>query len=338
MSPVLTSLLGKLRALYDWYKQHKDSAALRWVRRLFSASIIGVCGWFIWQQLANGYQTLSEASLDFNTGYLIAAWACITTATALGAWEWALLVRALGGVMPTPRGLQIALTSNLAKYVPGFIWTYLGKVMGATRAGVAGEVAGLSVILEFAMVHLAGFLLILVALPQSGLGAWSPDARRLATLFITLAVVGFLTSVPRLGRGLVEQLNKAGIARQAWGKINWTGVNGVLIAILLTWPLLVLGFCLLDASLTGAVAWSELPRLTVALAGALLLGQLAVFVPMGLGVREAVFIALMAPARAAPFTVLLALMLRITSLLGEVLTALLAAILAGKPATTPDYY
>jgi uncharacterized membrane protein YbhN (UPF0104 family) len=106
-------------------------------------------------------------------------------------------------------------------------------------------------------------------------------------------------------------------------KANCSLITLVMAAVLLTWCLLGFGFSTLYASVSSG-GWSHLLRHSFALAAALLLGQIVFFAPTGLGVREAVFVALLASGDTAALVVILAMVFRILMMVGEVLCALLA--------------
>jgi len=44
--------------------------------------------------------------------------------------------------------VQIYLQTNIAKYLPGNVWHYYGRISAAVKAGVSGSAATLSVLLE----------------------------------------------------------------------------------------------------------------------------------------------------------------------------------------------
>jgi uncharacterized membrane protein YbhN (UPF0104 family) len=96
------------------------------------------------------------------------------------------------------------------------------------------------------------------------------------------------------------------------------------LAVTLTWCLLGLGFYVLDGSISSTL--QNPLRLTIALPLGLLGGQLALFVPMGIGVREAIFLTLFDPSRPATLVIIFAIIFRIEMAIGEVMSTFLAIV------------
>lgn len=296
---------------------YSDHQTLRFVRWVVTFCIIAVCIWFIVRKAHSEYVTISTSHAHPDIVKILVSWLCITASTLLAAWEWALLIKALGGRLNTITGMRIHLISVLSKYIPGYIWPYLGKAHLTIRHGVPASIAIFSVIGELFIVYLSGTFLLLVSLPFSGLmGETTSNTQTWAALVsggaIAVCLLGFLVD-NRFGKFL------------RFEKIaNWKGVVFVIVAITLTWCLLGFGFYMLDASLEPSVGnpW----RLFAGLISALLGGQLAFFVPMGIGVREAILVAFFNLDKPAWLVILVAMIFRLETTLGEVFSTLLVVL------------
>lgn len=316
-------LINQGGRLYRWYSGRRNHPAFRLLRGLAALGVLGISTWFIWKQMSSGYAVISLADLSIDPHRLLVSWLFVTAATALGAWEWLLLVNALGGDLHLAPGMSIHLTSNLFKYVPGFIWPYAGKAYLASRHGVPASIAVLSIAFEFGIVYLTGVLVLLLSLPFSGIVSW-PMGQRLAFQVgaILLAVVS-IASIPHVGRRLARQFERTSVAQDLKDRTNWTQVAFVVGAVLATWYMLGFGFSILFSAVSPG-DWQNMLRQTFALASALLLGQIVLFVPTGLGVREAALVALLAVGDIAALVVILAVVFRIEMMVGEVICALVA--------------
>jgi hypothetical protein len=316
--------IGRLRR---WGAASSHHWAFRWLRALFTVGILAVCLWFIWQQISTGYTAISMADLHLDPMRLVLSWLCITAATALGAWEWVLLVKALGASLDITHGMSIHLTSNLTKYVPGYIWPFASKAYLATRRGVPTGIAALSIVGELAIVYLDAVLVMLLCLPFSGLLSWPMGLRLTFQAGAVLLTAVSIVAVPRMARGMARRLAHARSRPDPLSNASCSLVSLVIAAVLLTWFLLGFGFSTLYAPVSSG-GWPHLLKYSFALAAALLLGQMVVFVPTGLGVREAVFVALLASGDTAALVVILAVAFRILMMVGEVLCALVAWIVS----------
>ncbi|MGC9397913.1 MAG: hypothetical protein ACP5HM_02120 [Anaerolineae bacterium] len=263
--------------------------------------------------------------MEFNLAFLFLSWLCVSAATVLGAWEWAALVRALYIEFDLMQGIRASLFSNLAKYIPGFIWSYVGKAYGAARLGVPNSVAGLSVVLELGIVYISGFLLMLISIPFSGFLSLPCQQRWFVQIIMIPLVAIVFVKLYKMGQLLLKRLKKQESGYLISINIDWNRITMVFVAVLLTWGLLGLGFGFLVASIT-TFDWYWLPRLMFSMITALLLGQVAFFVPMGIGVREAVFITMLQPVAHPSLIVIMALAFRLESLIGEVFVASLGYI------------
>jgi hypothetical protein len=321
--------------VFSWYSAHRNHVAFYLVRVIATLGILAASVWFIWRQLVTGYTTVSAAELNLDAPRLTLSWLCTAAATALGAWEWTLLLNALGGHIEIPKGMRIHLVANLMKYVPGFVWPYVGKSYLATRHGVTASIAVLSVVAEFAIVFFTGILLLALALPFSGIVPLSAGQSVVFQLGAILLAVMSIAGIPFAGRWLFVKLRQANLSQAPFEQVNWKQVVQVVIAILLTWCLLGLGFSIL-ATPASSHFLQAMPRQTFALASALLIGQVAFLVPMGIGVREAVFLALLGPDHPASLAVVIAIVFRLLMTVGEFCLALTALFLDKKNVITRE--
>ena len=231
----MVALVGRTR---NWLSRVRSHPGYRLLVGATSLGVLAASIWFIWKQLSSGYATVSTADLDLEPRRLIVSWICITTATALGAWEWVLLVRALGGQLDLVQGMSVHLTSNLAKYVPGFIWSYAGKGYLAVRRGVPAAVVTLSIGGEFAIVYICGALLILLALPFSGLIPLSAGGR-VALQVVGIGAAGLLIlGLPPLARRWSLRNRSAPALLEPLFNTDWSRIAFVVLAVLMTWFLL----------------------------------------------------------------------------------------------------
>lgn len=284
---------------------------LRWVMML---GILVASIWFIAQRVYSEYTTISMSYVKVDIFKLLISWVCIAASTLLGAWEWTLLTKALGGHLDPITGMRIHLISTLSKYMPGYIWPYLSKAYLATRHGVPSNIAIFSVMGELIIVYLSGILLLLLSLLFNGLIGEIAKSLRAEIVIAS----GCATTVFAIGLGeWVERFSKFK------KKVRWKDVSFVAAAVTLTWCVLGLGFYMLDASL-GPVTDNP-GRLLAGLISALLGGQLALLIPMGIGVREAILVTFLSD-KPAWMVVLMAVMFRLEMALGEIVSTLLVVV------------
>lgn len=269
-------------------------------------------------------------------------WRMLGWATAIAlvyhagmAAAWMGGLRALGERLSFARAMNITYLASLAVYVPGKIWVPAGRIWMSGRHGLHRARVGASLVLEG-------------ALNAAAAAAWAAGAAGLAT-----GVLGPALSVP------IVAAVALGLAGLCHPKILGLAVNGALRALRrepveldLSFPAL-LGLMLSYLALWGlygaglwcvANAVADLPpafapRLLAFHCLAFVAGMAAPFAPAGLGVREGVLAALLAPTLTLPVAALVAVAARLwvagTQLLAAAVGAALARALEPEGAGAP---
>jgi uncharacterized membrane protein YbhN (UPF0104 family) len=207
------------------------------------------------------------------------AFFAVSTAVVGGAMTWTWILRALG-VQPPRRSVGIYLQSQAAKYVPGGVWQYAGRIALARAENLPAKLVTLSLGIELAAAVLAASCLSLLAA-----GRWGS--------VVGVAIVGAIGgltafSAPRRKvwlyvRRRLGSLRVADAIRSfALGWAAYVAITG----------LLGVAFWFVADALIG-VPVAEIPFYLGAFAVAWLAGLAVVFAPSGLGVREAVLVALL---------------------------------------------
>lgn len=214
--------------------------------------------------------------------------------------------------------LQIYLKTNVAKYLPGNVWHYYGRIWAVTNVGGSLSAATVSVLLE-PLLMAAAALLIALAGSQLGWMNIQGDSRILG--FQLLGLAGVLLVVhPRVLNPLLQLLRRfkeKGTDSEGFqiehyplvpllGELGFLGLRGT-------------GFLVSFFALT-VVHPTQIPLLLSAFSLAWVLG-LVIPTPGGLGVFETMVLALLNPYF-APGVVLSAVALfRLVSILAEVVGA-----------------
>jgi hypothetical protein len=190
--------------------------------------------------------------------------------TAYGA-VWPTTFRALGA--EPPAGLLAAFyVGQLAKYLPGGAWQYVGRAALAARLGVPLRVGAGSLGLE-AISSLVGAALVAPFVLATGAARGGAAA---AIALLGLAAAELAARLPIMRRVVAD----LGALRSATARY------------LLVWIVFGAAFWLTAAALYS-VSISQFPLYAGVFAAAWASGFVVVFAPGGLGVREAVIVALL---------------------------------------------
>ncbi|MBV9387027.1 MAG: UPF0104 family protein [Chroococcidiopsidaceae cyanobacterium CP_BM_ER_R8_30] len=288
-------------------------------------AILGGTVFFLAKALKAHWQGVAAIQVD-DTG-----WA--TLAIALGitllahiwsglVWTW--ILAELNQSVPRSQFIQVYLKTNIAKYIPGSVWHYYGRVLAAKNAGISPGTATLSVLLEPLLMAAAALVMIMLA-------AQPIAASRLAILKglpILGAAIVLLAVHPRLLNLAVHVFSrlkaKATSAtvvessalrltrypiRPLLGELGFLGLRSI-------------GFVLTLLALTP-LELNQIPIVLGVFSFAWLLG-LIVPIPGGLGVLEATAIPLLAQTFSPAIIISALALYRLVSILAEAVGAGLA--------------
>ncbi|NJM45412.1 MAG: hypothetical protein HC860_03965 [Alkalinema sp. RU_4_3] len=79
---------------------------------------------------------------------------------------WAMILRGLGQGASGKWGAATYLRTNIAKYLPGNIWHFYGRIQAGRQRGMPGALVLLSVLLEPLLMLAAAVVLAVIGLPS----------------------------------------------------------------------------------------------------------------------------------------------------------------------------
>jgi uncharacterized membrane protein YbhN (UPF0104 family) len=296
----------------------RAKSALRWFA-------LGVALLFLLHTLRARWHEMAGLQLtSAQWGYCAMALLVTAIAHVWSGLVWLSLLRALERPLPLHRGLRLYLNTNLAKYVPGNIWHFYGRIEAVKAAGSSLGTATLSVLLEpLLMVAAAGA----IALAAAPLPALLPIAAGQAAAMRAAGLVAIGSALrPRYLNGLLQRRRLAGKdeplrlsaypLRPLLGELGFVALRGA-------------GFALTVAAF-APVPPAALPLLLGAFAAAWGLG-LVVPTPGGIGTFEASAVALLQGPFAAGALLGAVVAFRLVSIAAEAAAAGLASLLVGRP-------
>ncbi len=206
-------------------------------------------------------------------------------------WVWSWILRELGQPAGGIWGILVYLKTNIAKYLPGNVWHFYGRVMAAKQAGFPIEAATLSVLLEPLLMVAAALVIALTNAQQN----WIVQALCLAGVLLAIHP-RVLNPLLKLAGRLKGSVKKAEATESAsvpaaplqvrrypllplLGEIGFVGLRGI-------------GF-LLTLLTFQSVELSQVPAVLSAFSLAWVLGLVIPGAPGGTGVFEATAIALL---------------------------------------------
>jgi uncharacterized membrane protein YbhN (UPF0104 family) len=290
---------------------------LRWL-------ILGAVLFFLAKTLTAHWQEVATLQID------PAGFACLTIALGItllahvwAGWVWSWILQSLDQSVAGSWGVEVYLKTNIAKYLPGNLWHFYGRIAAATKADISLEAATLSILLEPLLMVAAALLMMLISLPQIGTGGMSQGGS-IVGLVVVLASLHPRCLNPVIAR-LTQLKQKASrppaghstrspsasplkLKRYPWqsllGELGFLGLRGM-------------GFVFVFLAVQP-ISLSQIPAIMGAFVIAWLLGFVTPGLPGGVGVFEAVAIALLKPSFSPGDLISVVALYRLINTLAEV--------------------
>lgn len=254
--------------------------------RLASLAFVALCFAFVAYLLVSEWPKVVSALRHAQLWWLAPAAVCALGGMFLLAWRWGSAIIAVGGGPSRHhRVISAFFVGEAGKYVPGAVWAMLGRSELARREGYERSIAYSSVALSVVGCYLAAALtalaLAVVALISGSIAMpWWPVA--------IVAAIGIAAIHPAVSRRIVALASRI-LGRTLTVDVpSWTSSLRLTGSYVPAWILIAAATTLATRSLVP-----DLPITRVALAA--VVSWIIGFVtpaPGGIGVREAVFVAL----------------------------------------------
>jgi uncharacterized membrane protein YbhN (UPF0104 family) len=278
--------------------------------------VVAVAGCaFVARKLAVGWTEYKDVIADARWGWLLVALPLAAVGMTTVGMVWRRIVMALGGTVSRPEIFVWYQLGQMAKYLPGGVWPMVGRSEMAVRGGLRRTLAYNSVALSMGAAYLCATLVSAALLPlvvltsdDIGGGIWVLLLIPIGLLVLHPAVLG------RLFR-LAERVLGGGEEQQVPG---WTDSVKLVLRHVTSW--LCIGVSTWFVALTFD---PHAPLLPIVFAGILswVTGFIVVFVPGGLGVREAAFTAAAGHALDPEVAATVAVVSRLVFMSGDALGA-----------------
>jgi uncharacterized membrane protein YbhN (UPF0104 family) len=288
-----------------------------------TAAVLAVVAGFFVATLAARWNDVISLNWRLEPRLLAVATLLLALSYGLAAWLWGVALGRAAGT-GVAAGARIWFLANLARYVPGNVWSYVGAVELARREGVARRTT-------LAVMALTQALSVGVAL-LVGLPVLLAERARLGRP----ALLGAVVVAAAAGLAVLFRRRLLDLARRrlpGFDPADLTPSAGTVVLLVagygLYWAVTGLAFATLVASLYPLAA-ADAPLVVAAYAAAYAAGFLALLTPAGLGVREGVLVVALAPVLPAGPALVVALLSRVWMMLVELAGAGLAHLLARR--------
>lgn len=280
----------------------------KWVRAGLLVVILAFCSYGLTLEWPQVHPALSRLHWYSIAGALAAAMAsagCMMLA-------WRRLLTDLGSKLPVPVAARVTFMAQMGKYVPGAIWSFAAHVELGYDYDVPRRRGAASVIIGLAVAVATGLLISAAILPLA-----SPTVARKYLLFLAVVpLIAFCLAPPILHRllGFALKIIKQDPLEQP---VSWRGLAVAMGWTVAGWLLLGLQVWLLLADMTTDGV--DLVLISVgAYALACSLALLLVVFPGGIGAREVILVAALAPVLPHGAALAVALVARVVTTVSDV--------------------
>jgi glycosyltransferase 2 family protein len=282
--------------------------------------ILGGVLFFLVKTVKDRFAEVATIRLDANSWGMLAIAVVVTIiAHVWSGWVWTWILAIFKQPLGVAEGIRVYLVTNIAKYSPGNIWHFYGRITAVGQKGGSRGAATLSVLLEPLLMAAAALLIALVSSTLGNAITWD---RQIWLQLVALGAI-LMGIQPRILNILLHRLsrnkNKAdataaeAIKLTKYPLVPFLGEMGFVV-------LRGIGFILTFVALQ-TVTWQQIPQLFSAFSFAWLLGLIVPGAPGGLGIFEVTAYGLLDNTQ-FPTEITAVAFYRLISILAEAIAAL----------------
>lgn len=236
--------------------------------------------------LVNQWTAVRNTIGNMSIGALVGAFALLFVALFATLKIWHSLLGAMGISVPYHHAAPVNLVGQLGKYLPGSVWAFFIQAQLGKRYGIPRVSSFIALLLAVGVTVVTGASLgpfvASTLVPHWGSWAWMLAAGPIALVFLLPSVLTRIANIAMRAAKrppLDAPLKPKGVLQSAvWSYVTWLLIGGHL-------------WLLVHAS--GSTDPSNYFLLTAAIAIAMSAGFVAFFLPSGIGVREAMIVAVL---------------------------------------------
>lgn len=263
--------------------------------------------------MARNLHELRRFSWEVRPALLLLSVGVLALAFVIGVWIWQLILRRFSIVIRYRTLARIWFLTNVARYIPGKIWQFVGVAQMGGAAGLPRLTAVTSLALQMGFTLAAALIVGVLLLPASG-----DIAGRIVASLRWLTPIALLAVHPRaigLGLVLLRRITRREVAdwRGSWGEGVW-----LLTLAGLAWLVYGTAFYLFLQALIPLPA-AALPPVVAMNALAFAAGYVVLIAPAGLGAKEASLAGFLSMLVPLPVAAALAVAARLWTMAGELL-------------------
>lgn len=270
--------------------------------------------WFMISDFIEHWQSIRPYLLNMNVILFILSIVIYSIAFIFVGYNWAYLLWKMDFNNNKIDYLNIHMVSALARYLPGGIWSIVGKAMMCKNIGVGSSKITVSMILEYVFQIASSALFFILFIPTF-IKIDTNMIIIIGAVFCTLILLYLMPMIIDFGTRMVARFFKADFEEI---RLNKKYLYNVLLRFILTWLITGMGVALLTKSF-AKISYSQAIYLVLSYPISWVVGFLSPS-PNGMGVREGVlayFLGMASNGYNHDLILLVTLSTRIWTILGE---------------------
>jgi glycosyltransferase 2 family protein len=271
--------------------------------------------------LYKNWMEVSTYDFQLKYHYLLISLPVLFGFFLLRVYCWRMILKKMDIFISMRKSIKISFVSMMGRYLPGKVWLIMGKVYLSGKEGVPRVEAFASVVMEILLEIVASiffFFFFLFSFTEQSL-----LSHKVLYFLGVIMVVGLVFLHPKVFYRIINFI----LLRWKNEEIKTCMRYRDIIQLFAVYNLIVLFQGIAFYFFVNAICYVSLNNIlgltgSLAIAGAL--GTLSVFSPSGLGVREGILALLLTNYVISPMAVLISLLARLWTTLGEIICALFA--------------
>lgn len=261
------------------------------VVRLIQLILLATVCWFVAKAMYQGLSRIDWENTHFAWGYISAACACLVGHMIFVGSAFHSLLGRITILSPWHFSVAATWLSRAGKYIPGKVFSVMGLAYLLHKKGVSGYAAVTSALLNTILVVVVG---LIVAAP---LLALDPDVANVlpAPWLISAGImlVGLMLLHPGMIRRLLSLARSSIADKTIVTPLRWSDYARPAVHVAGQWLTAGMALWCVCRSIDSSFDIAAIPQMVSLSALAIVGGFLALFAPAGIGVREAIYLAVL---------------------------------------------
>ena len=287
---------------------------------LFKLTLVVLIFFFLFKTIYLHWTPITQHRFKLDPSFLALSYILFFLHSTLLVYQWHLILKGMGEKLGFLKSFSIHYLSQMGKYLPGFIWSIIGKFYLTQKEGIGSPKVLFSILYQHALLALTGMII----LP----GTLFLEKRLLIYYryqFLTLAIMGItIAFYPKYLNKILEYIFRLFKKKYIPLAIHYKTSLSLLPLFVFTWIVGGLAFFCFVHSFYE-ISFSQLPDFIGIFTVTSMIGLVPI-TPGSIGVREGILSYLLSFAIPLPFAISISLLSRVWTTLGELVLIAVAYI------------